>query len=81
MLDLWKLGGIIDAIEAESLQPHPSHANLARLIGMFCRELISSYEQKPEVIIPVSNETSNSTLIDDPNVFSEKPKKRLKKQG
>jgi len=40
MIDLAKLEGLATAIEEESKVPSPSHLNLARLLGMFCRELI-----------------------------------------
>lgn len=39
-MSIEKLNGVIEAIEAESKQPSPSHANLARLVAMFFREFL-----------------------------------------
>lgn len=48
-MDTAKLEGIVSAIEAESKIPMPSHANLARLVSMFFRELL---EQVKPVEVP-----------------------------
>lgn len=52
-MDIVKLQGITDAIEAEVKQPSPSHNNLARLTAMFMREIIAGY-QAP---VPERNES------------------------
>lgn len=44
-MDIIKLEGLISAIESESRQPSPSHNNLARLVAMFCKELIKQSEK------------------------------------
>ena len=49
MMDTSKLKGITDAIESEATRPSPSHNNLARLTGMFMREIIAWFETPPEV--------------------------------
>lgn len=41
-MDTTRLESIVEAIDAEAKTPAPSHANLARLVGLFFRELIGT---------------------------------------
>lgn len=67
-MDVNKLEGIVSAIEGESKAPAPSHANLARLVSMFFRELIEQFksqsvEPKPaeEIQEPVNSDVPEKT--------------------
>lgn len=50
-----KLESLIEAIEAESIQPHPSHANLARLLALALREI-----QLPTISLTQEPQTTTS---------------------
>lgn len=86
-----KLEGIITAVEAESKQPNPTHANLARLVAMFMRETKEAIDTIIASINPVagdketycvdasntdSSDTTTEVLIAD---VPEKPKRKKPK--
>lgn len=48
-MDIIKLSGIVEAIEGEGKLPSPSHNNLARLVAMFCKELIEGLFPPPAI--------------------------------
>lgn len=81
MADFKALEGITEAIEAESRTPSPSHQNLARLVAMALRNLMTP--SSPEV---QHEETHSAVELDDepaPNIqtvtLPYKPKKAAKK--
>ncbi len=73
------LNGIISAIEAEGVNPSPSHANLARLFAMYLKEtLVQTANEVP----PMQTSTENATtMIADVDVEpEEKPEKKSKRR-
>lgn len=56
-MEMSKIDGLISAIEAEAKQPHPSHANLARLVAMIFREMYGDCRPQPA---PATTATSGS---------------------
>lgn len=80
------LNGIIDAIQAESRTPSPSHQNLARLTAMALKELAELIEPKEACVsihdaIPPQSETlgaqASETVVVDQS--KHETKKKLKK--
>ncbi len=75
-----KLEGIVSAIEAESKSPAPSHNNLARLCGLFMRELISIVnsvsDTLPSPCVEVKTTSENEAKVE---IDQEQPKKRGRK--
>jgi len=61
-MDIPKLQGIISAIEEESRVPSPSHSNLARLLGMFCREFLSDFGPPRDVTETVAANPLGATV-------------------
>ncbi len=53
-VDITKLQSIIEAIDSEAKMPNPSHANLARLVAMFFRDLI-----EPTIVAPAATVTTS----------------------
>lgn len=76
------LEGIIEAIEAESKQPSPSHNNLARLVALGLKAISESLEPKEQhqedpkpMVDKAFEQTVNYVSQEEPKL-----KKRLKKQ-
>ncbi len=82
-MTLDQLNGLIDAVEAESKNPNPSHQNLARLCWMFFREIVQ-HLQPPEPTVTITQATAVETPPvlepnDDSVVEKDKPKRGRKK--
>lgn len=52
-MDIVKIKGILDAVEAESKQPSPSHNNLARLTHMALVEIMNFLDMLCKGIVPL----------------------------
>lgn len=65
-----ELNGLVDAVEAESRNPNPSHQNLARLCGMFFRELIQHLDAPMQIatVTPPESETGTNAPVETPPV-------------
>lgn len=74
-----KIEGIIQAIEAESKTPSPSHLNLARLVAMAFRALLEPRPmpaEEPQPVEPV--EVAPAAPAPEPEPVVEKPAKSRK---
>ncbi len=60
-MNIESMNGLISAIEQESIQPSPSHANLARLMVKALKEIIAGI---PEVMAKqIENSTQTESTV------------------
>jgi hypothetical protein len=74
MIDIPKHEGLVEGIEMESKIPHPSHANLARLVAMFCRELLNVYAPEHHAEPSETKTIDTASEAKDVSVDFEEPK-------